>query len=293
MQAMILAAGFGTRLQPHTLIRPKPLFPVLNQPLLLLTVKRLQNLGFSRIVVNCHHLREQIVAALDGIKGVIVQEEDTLLGTGGGLRRALKHFDDKPLLVTNGDIYHTLDFKDLYRFHREEGLSVTLAMRNNHRFNTVAVRDGRVVSFDDRTEQPLLTFTGIHMVDPKTLTDIDENSFSSIIDHYRKCIDSGLGIGCYQDDDCFWTDMGSPDDYIRLHAGLLKGKIPCWAEAGPVKGPFHVHKRAVIPSSVRLADWVCIGDGAVVGDRSHLERVIAWSNVSIAPGERIVGDIIS
>ena len=70
MQAMILAAGLGTRLLPHTLIRPKPLFPILNQPLLLLTIKRLQMLGFDHIVVNCHHLREHIVGVLDGVQGV-------------------------------------------------------------------------------------------------------------------------------------------------------------------------------------------------------------------------------
>ncbi len=89
MQAMILAAGFGTRLLPHTLLRPKPLFPLLNHPLLLLTIRRLQHAGCDHIVVNCHHLRAQIVAALAGLPGVTVLEEETILGTGGGLRGAL------------------------------------------------------------------------------------------------------------------------------------------------------------------------------------------------------------
>ena len=293
MQAMILAAGLGTRLKPHTLIRPKPLFPILNQPLLLLTVKRLQHLGFTKIVVNCHHLKEQVVAALYGVKDVIVEEEDTILGTGGGLRRALKHFDDAPLLVTNGDIYHTLDFMDLFRFHRESGLSVTLAMRNNQRFNSVTVRDGRVVSFDDRIKQSLLTFTGIHMVDPMVLMNIEKNNYSSIIDCYRKFLENGLSIGCYRADDCFWTDMGSPDDYMRLHAGLLKGEIPCWPEAGLVDGAFHIHERAALPSSVKPVDWACIGAGAVVGEGSYLERVIVWDAVSIDPGSRLIDEIVS
>ena len=86
MQAMILAAGFGTRLLPYTKYRPKPLFPVLNTPLLVAAVRRLKKFGFSRIVVNCHHLGEQISAALDDIDGVRIQYEETILGTGGGLR---------------------------------------------------------------------------------------------------------------------------------------------------------------------------------------------------------------
>lgn len=119
MQAMILAAGFGTRLLPYTLSRPKPLFPILNQPLLLLTIRRLQQAGCDHIVVNCHHLREQIVAALHGIPGVVVQEEVVILGTGGGLRKARALFRDEPVLVTNGDIYHTVDYRRLYRHHQE------------------------------------------------------------------------------------------------------------------------------------------------------------------------------
>ncbi len=136
MQAMILAAGFGTRLLPHTKIRPKPLFPVINTPLLLLTIDRLKHFGFSRIVVNCHYLREQIVQAVAEIPGVIVQEEEKILGTGGGLRQALTSLDEGPLLVTNGDIYHTIDLGQLYMYHGERGNAVTMAMHDYPRFNT-------------------------------------------------------------------------------------------------------------------------------------------------------------
>jgi mannose-1-phosphate guanylyltransferase len=293
MQAMILAAGFGTRLRPHSLIRPKPLFPVLNQPLLLLTVKRLQNMGFDRIVVNCHHLREQIVSALDGIEGVIVQQEESILGTGGGLRRALKHFDDTPLLVTNGDIYHTLDFKDMYRFHLEQACPVTLAMHNNDRFNTVMVQDGEIVSFDVRRNSSLLAFTGIHMIDPLILRDISEHSYSCIIDHYRKLISDGVKIGCYQADYCFWTDMGCPEDYLRLHEGLLKKRIPSWSEMESGQGPFLVDERVRLSSSVALADWVCAGNRVMIGEGSCLERVIVWDGVSIGAGSRLADEIVS
>ncbi len=70
MQAMILAAGFGTRLLPYTKYLPKPLFPVLNTPLLLAAVNRLKSSGFSKIIVNCHHLGEQIVTCLRDIPGI-------------------------------------------------------------------------------------------------------------------------------------------------------------------------------------------------------------------------------
>ncbi len=289
---MILAAGLGTRLLPHTLVRPKPLFPVLNQPLLLLTIKRLQKIGFDRIVVNCHHLREQIVAALDGLTGVIVQEEDSILGTGGGLRTALNYLDDEPLLVTNGDIYHTIDFNDFYQFHVANGAPVTLAMHDYNRFNSVMIKSEKVVSFDNRNESSLLAFTGIHMIDPEILTEIKQNSYSCIIDHYRKLLDDNVTISCYRADDCFWTDMGSPADYLHLHEGLLKNDIPCWPEVGPVRKPYCIDKKARLRTKAELADWACIGEAYIAGG-SHLERVVVWDGVSIPAGSWLVDEIVS
>ncbi len=290
MQAMILAAGFGTRLQPHTLIRPKPLFPILNQPLLLLTIKRLQALGFDHIVVNCHHLRKHIVEALDGLRGVIVQEEEVILGTGGGLRTALRHLRDEPLLVTNGDIYHTIDFLELYRYHLANYNSVTLAMHNHHRFNNVMVKDGKVASFDNRVEYSQLAFTGLQVIEPAVLEDIKARTFSCIIDHYRKLLRQGREIDCYRVDGCFWTDMGTVDDYLALHQGLLTDSIPCWQEIGPVRKPYCIAKRAKLPAYIELSGWACIGD-AHIENGTNLKRVVVWDDVSIPSGSRL-GDMI-
>jgi NDP-sugar pyrophosphorylase family protein len=292
MQAMILAAGLGTRLLPHTLIRPKPLFPILNQPLLLLTIKRLQLLGFDHIVVNCHHLRNHIVAALDGMPGVIVQEEEMILGTGGGLRKALKHFRDEPLLVSNGDIYHTVDFLAMYRHHIAEHNLVTLAMHSHPRFNNVLVEDNRVVSFDNRMIYPQRAFTGLHVIEPAVLHDINESKFSCIIDHYRKMLQEGQVIGSYPADDCYWTDMGTVADYLALHQGLLNDTIPCWQEIGPVRKPYYIAQRAKLPANIELTDWACIGE-AHIENGTRLERVVVWDNVSILGGSRLGDEIVS
>jgi len=289
---MILAAGLGTRLEPHTLIRPKPLFPILNQPLLLLTIKRLQALGFDHIVVNCHHLRQHIVEALAGLQGVIVQEEDVILGTGGGLRRAFRHLRDEPLLVTNGDIYHTVDFLSLYRYHQANENKVTMAMHNHHRFNTVMVQNNKVVGFTKLVEHAQLAFTGLHVIEPAVLEDIQENAFSCIIDFYRKMLHEGREIDCYRADDCFWTDIGTVDDYLALHQGLLTDTIPCWQEIGPVRKPYCIAKRARLPAHISLSGWVCIGD-AHIENEAYLERVVVWDDVFIHSGSRLQDMIVS
>ena len=119
MKAMILAAGLGTRLLPFTSQLPKPLFPILNKTLLHLTISRIRNSGFSEIIVNSHHLRQQIKEALQNEANCILQEEEKILGTGGGLRMALSHFNDEPVLVANGDIYHTVNYQEVYKNHCE------------------------------------------------------------------------------------------------------------------------------------------------------------------------------
>jgi mannose-1-phosphate guanylyltransferase len=292
MQAMILAAGMGTRLLPHTLIRPKPLFPILNQPLLLLTINRLQRLGFDHIVVNCHHLREQIAAALDGLDGVIVQEEEVILGTGGGLRTALRCLRDEPLLVSNGDIYHTIDLYDLYQHHVAGEYQVTLAMHNYSRFNNVMVRDGKVTSFDTRDDSTPLAFTGLHVIEPATLEEIKDGRFSCIIDHYRTLLTERQEIGCYRADDCYWTDMGTVEDYLALHKGLLTGTIPCWPEMEPVSRPYCIAQKARLPSRVELGEWACIGD-AHVEDGAQLEQVVIWDDVTVSRDSKLSDMIVS
>ncbi len=292
MQAMILAAGFGTRLLPHTLIRPKPLFPILNQPLLLLTIKRLQNLGFDHIVVNCHHLRQQIVDALRGLDGVVVQEEEVILGTGGGLRRALRFLRDEPLLVSNGDIYHTVDFLHLYRQHEMSGRAVTLAMHDCPRFNTVTVKDREIARFTNSVEPAGLAFTGLHVIEPSFLEEIREGGYSCIIDLYRKLLEKGVKIDCFRTDVSYWTDMGTPKDYLALHEGLMKKTIPCWQEIRSAENPFCIAGQADLGAHVKMIDWACIGK-ARIGDSSHLERVVIWDGVTVPGGSRLVDSIVS
>ncbi|MBU0665539.1 MAG: NDP-sugar synthase [Proteobacteria bacterium] len=292
MQAMILAAGFGTRLLPYTLIRPKPLFPILNHPLLLLTIQRLQQAGCDHIVVNCHYLCEQIVHALQGIPGVLVQEEKSVLGTGGGLRLALDQFRDEPLLVTNGDIYHTIDYQHLYQSHIRKGAPVTLAMHDCSRFNTVAVQDDRVCSFDDRCKGELLAFTGLHVLEPEVLSGIPAQGEYSIIDLYRQLVEQGQPIAVTRVDDCFWTDMGTVDDYLALHAGLLTGGIPLWPELGlSVESPFLFGGKEKIGRGLLLRDWACVGD-AVLGKNSYLQRSVVWDGAVIADGQRVVDQLV-
>jgi len=292
MQAMILAAGFGTRLLPHTRLRPKPLFPILNQPLLLLTVSRLRNAGFDRIIVNCHHLGGQIVDLLHGMAGVTVLLEETILGTGGGLRGALPHLDDAPLLVTNGDIYHDFDFSRLYAGHRQRGNRVSLAVHDYPRFNTVRVEAGRGVTCIGTSGGNCLAFTGLHIIDPEVLEDIAPGRYSCILDRYRRILATGEEIAAVKVEG-YWTDMGTAEDYLALHGGLLTGTIPRWPELGEGGAtPFLCGAATRMAAEPEWEDWCCLGD-VEIGADVHLARVVAWDGVRIKSGRRMADVLLS
>lgn len=274
---MLLAAGFGTRLRPYTLVRPKPLFPICNIPLLHILLDKLIALGCDRIVVNCHYLPDQIKAAVADRPKVILQHESEVLGTGGGLRKALEHFHDGPVLVMNGDIFHDIDLSRLVRAHAAGNNAVTLALHDCPRFNSVVVRQDRVQRFSTAKEdENVLAFTGIHVVERAVLEKIPQGCFFHIIDLYQEVAKAGK-IGYTRIDGSFWQDMGTPDDYLDLHRHLLSSQTPSWC----------IHKSALIGKNVQFREWGAVGPGAVIGDGARLARCVVWEGAEIMAGAEL------
>ena len=133
-QAMVFAAGLGTRLKPLTDTMPKALVKVGGQPLLDLIVRQLQKAGYDRFVVNVHHFAQQIidhVAAQDYAPLVHISDETAqLLETGGGLKKAAPLFrDDEPILIHNVDILDNVDYQWFSRQHQPDEDAVLLVSR--------------------------------------------------------------------------------------------------------------------------------------------------------------------
>ncbi len=284
MKAMILAAGFGTRLRPYSQLRPKPLFPILNLPLLGLTIAQLRAAGFTEILVNTHYLAPAIIDFLRHEKDVTIQREPQILGTGGGLRRALSWFGSEPVLVINGDIVCDLNLRSLYDLHCASGAAASLVVHDLPRFNNVWVDDsGNITGFgEDRATRPgtALAFTGIHIITPQTLAGIAANTFSSIIEWYRHLISLGTLIKSIRLDGHYWTDIGTLADYLALHRKILTRKITIPGLPVP-KTPFWIGAGCMTPDNVTFIDWVCIGPGVRIGKGAILEQVVAWPGCTI------------
>lgn len=285
MKAMVLAAGLGTRLRPYSLLRPKPLFPVLGQPLILRIIDQLRTAGFGPIIVNAFHLADQLVTLLSDQPDIILQREPIELGTGGGLKMAREHLGDEPVLVTNGDIYHTIDYGAVMARHRGSGCPVTMVMHDYPRFNKVTVAANRVLGFapdlpsavDEGAARQQLAFTGIHVLAPSVLDDIPHSCFYSIIDRYQDHLQAGGVIGAITVDGHFWQDMGTLADYLGLHHVLMGDHVPS----------FVLGEQVDVGKDVEFADWGYVGARASIGAGASLARVVVWDGAVIPPGSTL------
>lgn len=139
MQAMILAAGLGTRLKPLTDHVPKALVEVGGEPLLKQVIFKLKDAGFNRIIINVHHFSEQIIQYLEanhnfGLDIRISDETNQLLDTGGGIKAAKRLFGDARILIHNVDILSNINLQRFYFAHKEAAATLLVSERNTNRY---------------------------------------------------------------------------------------------------------------------------------------------------------------
>ncbi|MGB9438890.1 MAG: nucleotidyltransferase family protein, partial [Desulfobacterales bacterium] len=223
MKAMILAAGYGTRLRPYTDHTPKPLFSIAGRPLLDGIIDRLQKAGCKAVIINTHHLHHKIeafLAAQNYRLEVNTRFEPQILGTGGAIKNVADFWDNQPFMVINADIVADIDLAEVYQAHCRHHPPATLVLCDDPAFNSVAVKQNKWISgFYDRADdsrQPpddLLTFTGIQVLEPQILDYIPENRFYSSIDAFKQILTAGKKLGAFIAPRNCWQDIGTPENY--------------------------------------------------------------------------------
>ncbi len=226
-KAFILAAGLGTRLKPYTLERPKPLFPIGGRLLLDITIRKLIREEFGPLLLNTHHLADQIktfIRRQPYAAQIQIFHETRILGTGGALKNAAQQLQGQaPFIVINADILTDIDCKAAYTFHCTHPHPVTMVLHDCPQFNTVYVDDRQQVTGFQRSgghttatstgNRRRLAFTGIHVIDPMVLDKMPAEAFVDIIDVYETLIASGHPIQAYIARNHYWNDVGTPRRY--------------------------------------------------------------------------------
>jgi len=210
MQAMIFAAGLGTRLKPLTDTRPKALVEIDGKPLLEIVIDRLVNAGIRHIVVNVHHFAPMIKQWLndhprEGVTLLVSDESEQLLETGGGIKKARPLFlPDVPILIHNVDILSNVDLRRFYIEHQQNDAALLVSERKTKRYllfdsamkltgwqnvETGEVKSPHAEVLQHADELPLqrFAFSGIHLFSPRLFPLMDDfpDRFG-IIDFYLK-----------------------------------------------------------------------------------------------------------
>lgn len=230
--ALILAAGFGTRLHPLTERTPKALLKLDGKPMLQSLLERLKRFGIKKIVINSHYLADQIEKFIStndfGIE-INISHEESILGTGGAIKFAERFLkDSNDFLVHNVDVVSDIDLSVMSELHKRNKSLATLAIQNRI--------SKRPLIFDEknfligRTSEKgelrygeangttrLVGFCGIHMISSGIFKHFDENGKFDIFTAYFRLVNEGKVIKGYDIEKSFWMDIGTLEDYNKFN----------------------------------------------------------------------------
>ena len=237
MQAVIMAGGFGKRLQPLTDDTPKPMLRVGDRPLIEHVIDRLREAGIRNVNISTFYLSEKITDHFGdgknfGVDVTYVREERPL-GTAGALR-LLQNTDD-PVLVTNGDILTSMNYRSMWNFHRKHQATLTVASRKYEfqvPYGVVEHRDAAVVGL---TEKPTIEFfvnAGIYLLEPYAIQQIPRDMMGDkqfhMTDLIQRLIDQDRKVVSFPVHE-YWLDIGRVDDYERAQEDHKQGRTRCRA----------------------------------------------------------------
>jgi len=303
MHAIILAGGMGTRLRPLTSTTPKPLMPLANMPFVDRIISYLAGHGVERVTLALGYqagcFKRHITRTRYPIDVSYVIEDEPL-GTGGAVRLAAGDIKER-VVVMNGDIFTDLDLAAMIASHIRRGADISISLKrvaDPSRYGLVLTgADGTVVGF---VEKPLSgeaatdeINAGIYIFEPWILGEIPSSGFCSLErELFPDLIDRGVqAIGYRQN--YYWSDIGTPDDYLLAHRDILRRVISVDVPGNKVNGVWigadvkispkaQVEAPAVIGDGCRIASgahvgrYSVLGRGTVLARRARVERSVLW-----------------
>jgi mannose-1-phosphate guanylyltransferase len=329
VHAMILAAGLGTRLRPITYSRPKPMVPVLNRPVMEHIVRLLARHGFTEVIANLHWFPEQIKGHFgDGSECGIelsYSEEEQLLGTSGGVRRAAD-FLGESFLVISGDALTDIDLAAMRDFHESHDGIATLATRrvdDTSQFGVVITGpDGRVQGFQEKPDPAEalsdLANCGIYMFRSEIFDYFPEPGRSRAagpddppgfadwaMDVFPALLDADIPFYSHEID-AYWNDIGNLEELREGNFDALRGEVavePGQPEVQPgvrsgsdlggaeLSAPVLIGSGVELGDAVRLEGPVVIGDGCRLGPGALVKESVLLDEAELAPRAILAGGI--
>lgn len=309
--ALILAGGEGTRLQPLTLSRPKPVLPVANRPFLHYQLEQFRSAGISRAVIAVSYKSDQISNVIgNSYHGIDISYsvEKEPMGTGGAIALA-NNGTEGAWIVTNGDVLTDLDLRAFIQEHQRCGYDASILLTcvdDPSRYGVVELdRDNRIEAFVEKPRQGQGTSrwinAGYYLLSSRVVRQIPrEKAVSVEREIFPALISEDFRLGGFKHKG-YWMDMGTLDSYRQVHRDFLMGSwswpdgvIPGYVDR---KNSNFFEEMICLPPSVTVKDSIfhrnisighsssvinsVVSDNVVIGSSVHLKDEV------VAPGTHI------
>ncbi|MBU0632223.1 NTP transferase domain-containing protein [bacterium] len=296
MKAVVMAGGFGTRIQPLTHSIPKPMLPILNRPMMEHTMMMLKDLGIKEFIVLLYFKPEIIQKYFKdgsdfGIKITYVVPDDDY-GTAGAVKLAQEHIGDDNFIVISGDLVTDFDFQKLFDFHtsKKSKLSIGLtSVENPLQFGVVIANEENII--EKFLEKPSwgevfsdTINTGIYIIEPEILNYIPENeNFDFAKDLFPSLMQKEINLMGYNLSG-YWRDVGNPESYREVYEDILNCRIsfdiPGYKKEYP-DGVLYTASKYDLDPTVEIMGTVVLGDNITLKKGVKLNNVVIGDNVTI------------
>jgi mannose-1-phosphate guanylyltransferase len=320
MDAILLVGGFGKRLLPLTQSTPKPLIPLANMPFVERQVAWLRDAGVDHVILSLHYNAERFRAHFArqawGID-ISFAEEDTPLGTGGAIKNCERFLRAGQCIICNGDIFTDLDLAAMLDHHDTARARVSIALKevdDPSRFGVIETNDdGRILSFTEKPPRHEARShdinAGIYIFEREVFDAFPDGICSVERDIFPKLLARDVPMFGYTEHP-YWTDLGTPGDYLQAHRDILAGRVHLPLQAREIRPGIWVGQDVEVADSallrppLLLGDRVRIGDGAFVGPmvvlgagvhihpQALVRDSIIWDHAHILPESTVLGCVI-
>jgi mannose-1-phosphate guanylyltransferase / phosphomannomutase len=306
MKGVIMAGGFGTRLKPLTINRPKPMVPVANRPMMEHIVELLKKHGITDLISILYFQPEHITSYFGdgsdfGVRMRYVTAEADY-GTAGAVRNAGDLVLDERVLVISGDVLTDFDLTAAIEEHDRRGAEATIALTavENPLAYGIVISDrasGRIERF---LEKPTwgevfsdTINTGIYILEPaalmrvptKTNVDFSKDLFPAML-RDKAALFGHIAPG-------YWRDIGNLDEYRQAHDDILAGRVSLElsGEARKCESGTLWTENAVIPEDLRVSGTVIVGRDVTIGSGAALDNVVLGAGSEVGKGAEITRSV--
>lgn len=285
-RAILLAAGFGSRLQPLTFRLPKPLIPLWGRPLILQGLDWLRRAGVREVLINLHHEPGALLNALRTLPhppGLHLQFsfEPDILGTGGAIRKAAWFLSEQPLWILNADVALDLDPRILLAPFARHRADAALWMHPTRGPRTVELDGQTIRSF--RSSHPgtpgTATFCGLQLFHPALLPFIKPDGPDTLVAVYERAMAAGRSVLGIASDRGFWADLGTPASLLQAHTDTRT--------AARQRRPGRALYRPDTDPDPTARDFISRPARAVIHPKAQLVNTLVLDQARLGPSTRL------